>query len=190
MSTLQNWKTKLAYIGFGSFFGCLCTIIGMLASPVTAQRDKFDTIQCSRLEVVDAKGKVKVSLSRRGVLVYGNGWINTWLGAHEDRGFVNVYGGDNGKLGVGLSAYDDGGRVNVYGRKDRMTYVQIEADESGGIVYVSSKDSLIGVGLGADDHGGRVYVSGNADSKGRAMIGINKYGNGAVSTWDKNGYRQ
>lgn len=36
MLQLQNWKIKSVYIGFGSFFGCLCAIIGILASPVTA----------------------------------------------------------------------------------------------------------------------------------------------------------
>lgn len=51
MFTLQNLKTKLVYIGFGSFFGCLCTIIGMLLSPVTAQRDKFGEIECTSLTV-------------------------------------------------------------------------------------------------------------------------------------------
>ena len=33
-------------------------------------------------------------------------------------------------------------------------------------------------------------VFGNGSSKGKAVMGINRYGNGAVSTWDKNEYRQ
>ncbi len=39
MCNSQHWKIKLVYIGFGSLFGCLCTIIGMLASPATAQKN-------------------------------------------------------------------------------------------------------------------------------------------------------
>ena len=39
------------------------------------------------------------------------------------------------------------------------------------------------------EHGGRVYVGNNQGENG-AAIGVNQYGNGAVSTWDKNGYRQ
>ncbi len=49
-----------------------------------------------------------------------------------------------------------------------------------------SEDGESWVGLGIDEYGGRVRVTG----KGTAIIGINEYGDGAVSTWDKNGYRQ
>ena len=31
---------------------------------------------------------------------------------------------------------------------------------------------------------------GKGNSKSRAAMGVTAYGNGAVSTWDKNGYRQ
>lgn len=53
MFNSQHWKIKLVYIGFGSLFGCLCTIIGMLASPATAQRDKFQEIECTKLTLID-----------------------------------------------------------------------------------------------------------------------------------------
>ena len=42
--------------------------------------------------------------------------------------------------------------------------------------------------LSIDELGGRVQVNGKGE--GAAAIGINEYGNGAVSTWDKNGYLQ
>ena len=74
MYKLQNWKTKLVYIGFGSFFGCLCTIMGMLVSPVTAQRDKFGDIECTSLRIVDKNGKWKAS-----------------LGVDEHGGYMRVY---------------------------------------------------------------------------------------------------
>ena len=54
----QHWQIKLVYAGFG----CLFTIIGMLLSPVTAQK-AMETIQCSRLEVVDAEGTVRVTIT-------------------------------------------------------------------------------------------------------------------------------
>ena len=43
----------------GGVIGSLLT--ALLVSPVTAQRDKFDTLQCSKLEVVDANGGGKGS---------------------------------------------------------------------------------------------------------------------------------
>lgn len=79
MFTLQNWKTKLVYIGFGSFFGCLCTIIGMLASPVTAQRDKFGEIECTSLRIVDAQSNLKI-----------------FLGSINSGGTVTIYSKDGG----------------------------------------------------------------------------------------------
>ncbi len=53
----KDLKVKLVYMGFGGMIAIIGMLfaIGMLSS-VTAQNDKFDTIQCSRLEVVDADG--------------------------------------------------------------------------------------------------------------------------------------
>ena len=53
MFRIQNWKVKLDYAGLGCQFGSLCVKMGMLASPVTAQRDKFGEIECTKLTVVD-----------------------------------------------------------------------------------------------------------------------------------------
>ena len=44
------------------------------------------------------------------------------------------------------------------------------------------------VKIGIDKHGG--YVTTKGRSKGYAIMGINEKGNGAMSTYDKNGYRQ
>ena len=72
-------------------------------------------------------------------------------------------GKDGGSVGMGISEHS--GFVGVY-RKD------------GG-----------SVGMTTDEHGGVVRVANN-QCKNRAVMGINEFGNGAVSTWDKNGYRQ
>lgn len=45
-------------------------------------------------------------------------------------------------------------------------------------------------GMDIDEHGGRVYVFGKGVSKtAEAAITVDKYSNGAVGTWDKNGNR-
>ena len=237
MFKLQNWKTKLVYIGFGSFFGCLCAIIGMLASPVRAQYDKFDTIQCSRLEIVDAVGQKDVVLgsSEHGgyVHVYGKGedkktavllLINE-RGAHiavtsryakssvilgaTQNGHVHLYGKDgkpavelginehgNGVVNVsdkdgttvaGLLVLKHGGAVSVSDKDGKPTAL-LGVDENGGLVRVWSKDEVLSSILGVNEHGGIVGVYGKGE--GAAAMGINEYGNGVISTWDKNGYRQ
>ena len=59
MFSRQDWQIKLVYAGFGA----LLLFIGMLLSPVTAQRDKFDEIECTKLTVVDQDGKMRVRLT-------------------------------------------------------------------------------------------------------------------------------
>ena len=44
--------------------------------------------------------------------------------------------------------------------------------------------------LHSNQYGGRLAMFGKTDDKSRVVVGINEYGNGAVSTWDKNGYKQ
>lgn len=87
------------------------------------------------------------------------------LGTRDTGGFIRVYGKDGPGTGVGIYGYEHGGGVNVYG-----------------------KDRKSGVTLRVTEHGGHVQVDGKGD--GSSVIAINEYGNGAVSTWDKNGYRQ
>ena len=66
--------------------------------------------------------------------------------------------------------------------------VETGFDQHGGFVNASGKTG--GVETGVNQHGGFVNVSGKGDNFSRVMIGVNEYGNGAVSTWDKNGYRR
>ena len=82
-------------------FGGMIAIIGMLyafgmLSSVMAQNNKFDTFQCSRLDIVDADGKV--------------GMV---LGINDHGGRVDVYGKD-GKSNASLKIDDDDGVVNTF----------------------------------------------------------------------------
>ena len=64
-------------------------------------------------------------------------------------------------------------------------------DEDGnGIVGVS--DGLAGgekASLGVNEHGGRVDIFGKGTKTTRAAMGVNEYGSGTISLWDKNSYR-
>ena len=44
--------------------------------------------------------------------------------------------------------------------------------------------------LKVNEYGGTLNVFGKVDNESRVVVGINEYGNGVVSTWDKKGYRQ
>lgn len=70
------------------------------------------------------------------------------------------------------------------------TAVELDSDEeAGNRVIVNNKQGKGVVGLYNTEYGGRVDVYNNRE-KNRATMSVNEYGNGAVSTWDKNGYRQ
>lgn len=57
----------------------------------------------------------------------------------------------------------------------------------GRIVIVGGKDGQI-ASWSTDEDGGVAGVFGKGNDQSRVVIGVNEYGNGAVSTWDKNGY--
>ena len=57
------------------------------------------------------------------------------------------------------------------------------------MLTVLNKQGKPAVALASTEYGGRVDVFNN-QGKNRATMQVNEYGNGAVSTWDRNGYRQ
>ena len=177
MLTLQNWKSKLVYIGFGSFFGCLCTIIGMLASPVTAQKDKFGEIECTGLPVVDG-GRVEV-LGKDGVLQVS-------LSIIEGGAQVEVLGPD-GKSGVTLLGLEDSGHVDVHGKQGSfLSEVSISSGERGGDIVLSCPNGQTIMMLGEVPifGGGQVSVHGK-DGRAAVLLTVKESG-GLVEVWGKN----
>ena len=79
---------------------------------------------------------------------------------------------------TGLTVVDKQGNVGVL----------LATGEGGGLVGVFGKDGG-SASMTTDEDGGRIVVANN-QGKTRAVMGINEFGNGGVSTWDKNGYRQ
>ena len=65
----------------------------------------------------------------------------------------------------------------------------VKLSSSGIGVTVCGDDKSPLVTMQNDEHGGRVDIYGKTDNVARVSLGINEYGHGAVSTWDKNGYR-
>ena len=88
-----------------------------------------------------------------------------------------------GNVGVLLATGEGGGLVGVFGKDGESVGV-----EHGGFVGVYGKDGG-SASMTTDEDGGRIVVANN-QGKTRAVMGINEFGNGGVSTWDKNGYRQ
>ena len=206
------------YAVIGGVVGAVLAMAVGHVMPIGAQNGDatFAEITCTRLNVVDAQGNSYVILDtkRRGgvdggaVGVYGKdgalvqmgpwdehgGWLKVFgkdggsaqLRNDEHGGWVEVYGkGGTGSL-VGIGVNKHGGGFGVYGKDGGA--VQIDVNEHGGRVGVLGKGER-GAKMNVDEYGGTVSVYGRGNDYSRAVMGVNEYGNGAVSAWDKNGYR-
>lgn len=125
---------------------------------------------------------------------------------------VNQYGGsvEVGKDGVAaqIATAENGGSVNLYCKTGNVHFggfidpndlvaivsktfdrgVGMSVDERDIGVNVYSKDGS--ARMRVNEYGGVLSVFGKGSKKSKAVIGVNEYGNGAVNTWDKNGFRQ
>ena len=90
----MNTREKFRYMAFGGalvFLG----MVGAMMSPLTAEKDKFGEIECTRLTVVDADGKRGVLLTTTehggSVSAYGkDGRTAAWLHASMNMGGVSL----------------------------------------------------------------------------------------------------
>ena len=88
----MNTKHYLVMSGIvGGVIGSLLT--ALLVSPVTAQRDEFGEIECTKLTVVDADGVSRIILSTN---IFAGVGTNYRVGIHGDEyaGIVSTHGKD------------------------------------------------------------------------------------------------
>lgn len=130
MKILINWKQKAGLMALGSIF----TIIGMLLSPISAQKDTFREIQCEKLTVGYDKREF-VSISKYGILMFRispkQNFQQTTINASSA-----VF--DNSELGDVIEIKD--GTVTLKGIQDNKL-VEIGTDEHGnGAVFTYHKN--------------------------------------------------
>ena len=153
-------------------------------------------------------------IASMGINEYGGSVYLSGKGKGSDGGTVSMYTSEDyasldvkdrtlSDGGIRMYATDYGGSIKVKGKGllDGGA-VSIDIDSQGGGVEVSGKGGV--AAMGTDEHGGRVDVFNRNEQfkhraaisvnnrlfKHRAAMSVNAFGNGAVSTWDKNGYRQ
>ena len=157
----------------GGVIGSLLT--ALLVSPVTAGRDKFGEIECTKLTVVDAEGVSRIMLT-----------VDTRdLVANLKKSGVILFAHDI--LGAGITACGKDGERQADLRSEWGSF-QEAIGEHGGRVVVWGKDGEVMVELRSDEQGGVIDVRGKG--RGAVNIDIDEHGNGAVSILDKNGDRQ
>ena len=164
---------KLRYMALGG----LLMFIGMLTASVlmpnlVAQRNRFGDIECTSLRVVDKDGMSRVEI---GITSDGE---DASIFVMDKKGVPQAY----------ISVEERrGGRIRVSNKLGEKS-ASLDVGLFGGRVGVRGKD-MEGAKLGVDEHGGYFIVHvGHRQPK--VAMGVDESGNGAVSTWDKNGYRQ
>lgn len=168
-------RKEVLYAVIGGCFGALIAMLVGLFIPVgvVAQSQPtdaaFHTIQCKGIEVVDEDGETRVRI-RSGP--FG--------------GLVTVRGKE-GKATAELSVNEYGGVLWLQGKTGNASAVIRSTDHGGEIDVCNSFGEKRVVMYVLDDHG---FV----DVKGLwptvlARMSVDENGNGAVSTWDKKGYR-
>ena len=207
----MNTKQKLAYIVLGG----VLVAAGMIISPLNAQKEKFGEIECTKLTVADDDGTPKIILvagdyydaltdEAAAILIHAADFYRTVSvqSTHKEgkrlryarlavfgRSVGATIGGINGDSSVLISSDEHGGRVDIQNNEGKKVGL-FGVNSDGGYVDLIGPAEKTQARLFIDKYGGVLEVHGNGDSKGGAVMGINEKGNGAMSTYDKNGYRQ
>ena len=208
------FRQKLTYTALGGLLMLVGMLFSSI-SPLTAQKDVFGDITCTSLTVVDKDGKSRVvlfgdplNIGEGNIVVYRktghpplfsvgpfhDGGVVSLFGSGGgvflrsfDKPNVHVSGGGSSQSGATMSVGEEGeGEILVY-RKKWDPGIILSGNENGGFVNVFGKDGKGAVQLRVTEHGGRVSAYGKVDDKSRAIFGVNEYGHGVVSTWDKHG---
>ena len=191
----------------GGVIGAVLVMMAVCSvMPLGAQNGDatFGEITCTGLSVVDDKGMSRVMLfsdehGGRATLMGKTGGVVA-LSHTKQGGRVQVFAEGaymllEGLLGVRDNPFIPRASMEVNESGNGMVMIRgisgeihLRTDEGAGYIGVYG-DNNQGVELKIDKHGGRVGVFGKGNDKTCAVMGVNEYGNGAVSTWDKNGYR-
>ena len=148
----------------------------------------------SKLVLFNARDQISVlmgsSSKQNGMMsIYsaaGKGGV--FVAAEESGGYMSIQYA-TGKDGVFVAADEEYGGGMAISNAKSQTVVSIghNDEKNSGILSVNGESGS--VEILANDYGGKVSVFGKGSNGSRAIMGVNEYGNGAVSTWDKNGYR-
>ena len=140
-------------------------------------------------------GYASMNTDKHGGVFSASGAANSSqanMGIGARGGYVHVFGEGKGGKRATMAVDEQGGYVDVFGKGKNEGMATINLNRHGGRVMVFGR-GMDGeqAGVKVNEHGGIVAVYGK-DNAGasRAVMGVNEHGNGAIATWDKNGFLQ
>ena len=197
----------------GVFCGAVGAILAMAGGavlPLGAQDDvkdaEFGTINCTGIKIANSNDDYSTMLIPSGISMYSSEGLGVHIMSSGKSGYLSL----GRSVTISGGSRDVGGSISVSGENGA---VEMEVDEHGGMVRVSGKDgekaaSMViseyggrfgvfgkdgkgveSANIAIDEYGGTVSVFGWGSNYSRARMGVNEDGNGAIKTWDKNGYR-
>ena len=177
----MNTKQKFSYMVVGGTFTLVGLLIGMIVSPITAQKDTFGEITCIGLTVVDENGIERVKLGKKEKGTRGSDQYGIVVRDKKNKYPIAMYSDD--LLGAGVEIYDNNGKITI--QNGRVVATRTKGSEGnltttiggGWISIFGEYGSLIG---------NMLVMGANSDGGGYIILS----GNGAVSSWDKNEYHR
>ena len=189
-------KRELIYAAvIGGVVGAVLVMAADSIAPLGAQNDvkdaEFGKITCSMIQVGDRSNGFATHLLPGQIIVGSKESSVSIAGGMGDLSSLTLSSGrERREAKVIISSVSSNGAITVDGVisvNGENGEVEMTTDEHGGRVGVVGKNGK--ARIATHEHGGSLHLFGKGDQPARAAIEINEYGNGAVSTWDKNGYR-
>ena len=180
----------------GGVVGAVLVMVAGLFSPLRAHNEvrdaEYGAITCTSIKVLGNDKWVLILPGTIGVGGEDSSKVSITV-SEEQADLVMRHTSHNGE--VEITAREDGAGVFVV-RNDNQAGASITAREDGGEARVSGDSKSQAspfprayVKMGINENGGHVSVRGKGIDEARAVMAVNEYGNGAISTWDKSGYR-
>ena len=199
----MNYKQKIGYTILGAFIMLIGMWMGNSTSPPLIAQSNGE-LTCKQLTFVDETGEPlfilraetegvsdhQLSIRNKAgqetvrltsIIFESLGRTLNHLCLFNDEGEVAVGLTSGGYLGPSVEIYDDDSQASV-------RLITGDPRRSGGSIEVCNRQGKTCAIMGITKYGGRVDVF-NKQGENRAAMSVNEYDNGAVSTWDKNGYR-
>ena len=206
----MKYREKLGYMILGGMIGVFGLAVGLCVSPLQGSPEmpdaEFETITCRKIMVVDSDGKNTVTLVPGNISLNSSEGSFAYMLVDGAKAWLQLHGG-NADGHLEIMSFESGGYISISGREGRVimdlmpgypggffvddggkTRVEMTGDNDGGRITVYDRDGERRGYVGVNDYGGRVVMFGNGLNNARAILGVNKNGDGIASTWDKNGY--
>ena len=186
-------RKEALFAVIGGIVGAVLVMAAGSFAPVGAQNEvkdvEFGKITCSMIQVGD-RSNGGVTLLPGQIIVGSTESVVSIFSMGDLASLTLSSGRERRESKVIITSVSSNGAITVDGVisvNGENGEVEMTTDEQGGRVGVVGKNGK--ARIATHEQGAAFHLFGKGDQTSCVAMEINEYGNGAVSTWDKNGYR-